>query len=332
MLRAWLTLKLVNGLGSRGIKVLIERFGDPQSVLEADESSLSEVVGPKRAKAIKERRGVNERLISEVETVMREEGIGCLTLSDPDYPPPLKTVPDPPPLLFYLGELRGTPLVGVVGPRRPSAYTLAFVERTVSTLVEEGFGTVSGGASGVDMKIHLSTVQSSGYTVCVLGSGVLKAGEGVLKLLSHPGTLLLSELLPFESATKYTFPLRNRIIAGMSEFLIVPEAGMRSGSLITANHAHRYGREVYAHIRHGSRWEGCSRLVREGKAKPLRSVEEILKPKRTSSSLEEFLKIPRTFDEIARFLGRPSSEVMFLLTDLELKGRLRRQGPFYTMI
>ncbi len=329
-LASWLTLMSVKGLGERSIKLLIQKIGDPVSVLDADEETLRAVVGPVKARAVKERRGVDESKIRAVEMRVREEGIGFLTLTDPNYPGNLRSIPDPPPVVFYMGELRNTPLVGVVGPRRPSLGTLSLVEGLVAYVLRSGYGTVSGGAPGVDIRVHMATVERSGYTLCVLGSGILKAGRHLLRLVERSNAVLLSELTPDAQATRYTFPRRNRIIAALSELLIVPEAGQKSGSLITAGYAFRYGKKIYAYIgENNSRWEGCRRLVSEGKALPFSDPREVFGEVERDHLLE-LLRRPRTFEEIREFLKLPPERLMDALTRLEIEGKVRREGPFYT--
>ncbi|MDQ7081805.1 MAG: DNA-processing protein DprA [Aquificota bacterium] len=118
----------------------------------------------------------------------------------------------------------------------------------------------------VDARVHTATLERGGYTVCVLGSGLLRAKGDLYGRILSSGGLLLSEFPPDEPPSKHTFPRRNRIIAGLSEFLIVPEAGRKSGSLITARHTHRYRREVFVHTGPGGeRWEGCS-WARQGRS------------------------------------------------------------------
>jgi DNA processing protein len=330
-LEPWLTLLSVKGLGPRSVKRLLESLGDPVKVLEAEEEALVPLVGRGKARSIRERHGVDLRRIRETEETVNREGIGVVTLLDPDYPRNLRLLPDPPPLLFYLGELRDTPLVGIVGPRRPSHYTLSLVDLLVSEALGRGYGTVSGGAPGVDTRVHLTTVRGSGYTLCVLGCGLLKAGDRLLKTVVASGGALVSELMPEDPPARYTFPRRNRIIAGLSEFLIVPEAGPKSGSLITVRYARAYRREVFAHTgpERSERWEGCLRIIREGVARPFRKPEEVFGTAERTDTLERFLKTPRTFDEIVLFLGLPPEEVMRRITVLEVEGKVRREGPFY---
>ncbi len=329
-IRPWLILSSIKGIGPKTLKVLIDRFGDPVAVLEAEEDLISEVVGPEKARAIKSRKGVREERIRNTERILQKEDIGAVTLTDPGYPYPLRSLPDPPPVLFYSGILKRTPLVGIVGPRRPSSYTLSLVDSLVSEALRSGYGTVSGGARGVDTRVHLATLKRSGYTVCVLGSGLLKAEGKLLDMILKSGGLLLSEFFPDEPPSRHTFPRRNRVIAGLSEFLVVPEAGRKSGSLITARYAHRYGREVFVHTgQGGERWEGCSALLEEGIGRVFSGPKDIFGVQRCDP-LEDFLKTPRTFEEVLRFLGLPPDEAMSRLTHLELEGKVRREGPFYT--
>ena len=113
---------------------------------------------------------------------------------------------------------------------------------------------------------------------------------------------------------------------------MVPEAGAKSGALITAGYAHSYGKKVYVHIGIGSspNWEGCYRLLKEGKAEPVRGPEDVFGAQRKEGELEEFLKTPRSLAEVASFLEKDTGETLSLLTKLEMEGRVKRVGPFYT--
>jgi len=166
-LQRWLTLKFTRGLGEKRIKRLFSRFGSSESILKADLSSLKSLLGERTAAALRNREGVNPERLDRVLKTVEREGISYVTLESRDYPRRLLDLPDPPPVLFYRGKLRDTPLAGVVGPRKPTAYTVSFVEDTVAKLVRAGYGTVSGGAAGVDSVAHISAFENSGYTVCV---------------------------------------------------------------------------------------------------------------------------------------------------------------------
>ena len=339
-LYGWLVLRSVRGLGEASIKRLYETFGSAERVLSSDLVSLSDVVGKTKAYAILKRRGVDRKSIGEVIKVVEREGLDYVSIEDPEYPESLLELKDPPPVLFFRGSLKDLPLVGVVGTRNPTSYTELLVEELVKDIVEEGFGIVSGGAVGVDSKAHESAIEYGGYTLCVLGYGLMRARHYLVKRIDDGGGAIVSEFLPYERGDRFTFPKRNRIIAILSNFLVVPEAGAKSGALITANISRSYGRRVFVHIGIGrsSNWDGCYRLLREGKAVVFKDAgditghhreESVVSQEEDTDPLLEFLEPPRTFEEILEFLSVPNHEVMSLLTTYELEGKVRRQGAMY---
>ncbi len=331
-LEHWLILKSIRGLGERKIKKLFSLFKSARRILDADEEALAEAVGVRTARAVRSREGVDLRRVEEILNLVEREALGYLTPESEKYPRKLFVLPDPPPLLFYRGALKETPLVAVVGPRRPTTYTLSFTEDTVRKLVSAGYGIVSGGAPGVDSLAHTSAVKNSGYTLCVLGFGLLKARGKLFRRIEESGGTLLSEFLPQEEGSRYTFPKRNRLIAALSDFLILPEAGARSGALITARWCRALGRGVFVHIGIGRSpsWEGCYTLLREGKGELLRDVEDLIgSRKEEDSDLIAFLKTPRSLEEIMEFTARGYGEICALLTELELQGKVRRIGSLF---
>ncbi|EDP76292.1 DNA-processing protein DprA [Hydrogenivirga sp. 128-5-R1-1] len=329
----WLRLKLTKGVGEITLYRLYKTFGGAENILSADYKDLKGCVGESRARAILSG-DFDEKVYEEVLRAVESGSIYVITLEDEEYPSALKRIKDPPPLVFLRGSLRKLPLVGIVGTRKPTPYTLNFVEELVSMAVSRGYGVVSGGAAGVDSKAHLSAVENSGYTLCILGFGILKARGKVFESISESGGALLSEFLPHERGDRHTFPKRNRLIAALSEFIVVPEAGGSSGSLITADHAVKQGKKVYAHIGIGrsSSWDGCYRLVREGKAELIKDGSHVFGVKENSESepLLEFLRIPRSLDDVKTFLGVDDSEALKLLTELELEGKIKRLGSFFS--
>ncbi len=328
----WLVLSSIRGVGERSLKALFERFKGAGSILEADEKELALVVGQAKAKAIKDLKGVDEKKIKDIIKLLTEEDLGAVTIEDKDYPKEFMDLPDSPPVLFYRGNLKGVSCVGVVGPRNPSDYTLSLVDEIVDLAVDRGFGIVSGGAVGVDSRAHLRAVEKSGYTVCILGFGILKARSSLLKRIEKSNGVLISEFLPDQPADKHTFPKRNRLIASLSEFVVIPEASTKSGALITALWADLLGKKVYAHVGIGRspRWRGCVNLIREGKAQIFGEPGQIFGNKVNSrGSLEEFLQTPRTVDEISDFLNLPHSEVFQILIKLEMEGKLTKMGSLY---
>ena len=175
------------------------------------------------------------------------------TPADPDYPALLFAINDPPPVLYYRGQLRlnNTPqlTVGMVGTRRPSAYGKRWTQRISRYLSERGIVIVSGLAAGIDTEAHTSCLQQQGLTVAVLGTGVDVAypqRNQPLQAQIEATGLVVSEYPDGTGPDKAHFPRRNRIIAGLSRATLVTEAPARSGALITARLANDYCREVYA--------------------------------------------------------------------------------------
>lgn len=331
----WLLLRDIKGVGGRTLKLLWERLGSSEAILSAPFKELEEIVGNSKAKAIRTRVGADSKRVERTIHTVEREGINALTLEDDDYPSALKKIPDPPPVIFYRGRISGVPLVGIVGARRPTSYSFVFTEELAKGAVSAGFGVVSGGARGIDSKAHLGAMDSSGYTLCVLGFGILKAEVGIFRRILSSGGCLISELLPEEEADKFTFPKRNRLIAALSEMLIIPEAGAKSGALITANYAVSYGVPVYVHIGIGRspNWEGCYKLVKEGKAQLFRDPEELFSSKASSEGdLLGFLQVPRTLDEILAFAGESTTEVMNKLLSLEVEGKVKKMGAYYMRV
>ncbi len=329
-LRLWLILSQMKGLGERTIKKLWEAFGSPEGILQASHDDLRAVVGERRATLIVRREGVNEEEIERTLKLVYEEGLKAVTLEDEDYPPRLREIPDPPPILFYRGDIRRIKLAGIVGSRRATPYTLNWVRSLVRDMVSHGWGVVSGGARGVDSTAHLSAVEEGGYTVCILGFGLLKAEGFLFRKIEEGGGLVMSEFLPDQQGSGFTFPKRNRIIAALSEFVVVPEAGAKSGALITAEYALRYKRRVYVHIGIGnsSSWDGCYDLIEKG-ARPIKDSSHIINIGDDTDELTEFLKTPRLFEEVVAFMNLSREEVMKKLVDLEIEGRVRRIGSYF---
>ncbi len=332
----WLTLADIKGLGNKSIKNLWKAFGSARRILYSDADTLSQVVGKSKAEAILNREGVREREILSVLKLVEREGINFLTLEDEGYPSQLKEIEDPPPFLFYFGEIKKIKTAGIVGTRKPSGYTVNLTKSSAHKVIEAGMGVVSGGARGVDWLAHEGAIERGGYTVCILGYGLLKTPPYLLNRFIKSNNVLISEFHPEQKGDKYTFPKRNRLIAAMGEFIFIPEAGKGSGSLITANYALKYGKRVYVHIGIGTSdsWEGCYRLIKEGKAELLKDIEEILENTAFGgdNSLINFLKTPRTLEEILRWTGKEFPEVNTLLLNLEMEGRVKRTGSYYQAV
>ena len=246
----WLALTLVPGLGTRNAGKVIARFRTPQAIFRASPSEL-ESAGISGGLARSIVSGCTfEDAVAQQEKMMAA-GAVAVTINDPRYPPLLREVFDPPILLFARGRvelLQGT-MFGVVGTRRPTPYGLAATERLSADLARAGLTIVSGMARGIDTAAHKSTLAAGGDTIAVLGCGVdvvyPAENRNLAADLAAKG-LIISEFPMGSTAFPQNFPIRNRIISGMSAGLLVVEGAQYSGSAITARLAIDQGREVFA--------------------------------------------------------------------------------------
>jgi DNA processing protein len=231
-----LVLRCVRGVGSVGFRKAIDDAG---SAAEA----VRRLSQPAAAEA-------TERA-EQAWTIARARGIAVITLGDPAYPAGLLALEDPPPVLFTLGAgaLFERPAVGVVGARSATAYGLRVTGALVPSLVRQGIAIVSGLALGIDAAAHQAALDAAGSTIAILGTGVdvpyPRENERLYRRVEASG-LLVSEVLPGTPARPGAFPSRNRLIAALSDVVIVVEAGAKSGALITAHVAAAIGRLVGA--------------------------------------------------------------------------------------
>ena len=277
---AWLALKSVPGIGNLLFKRLIDRFGDPLRVKGASIEELQAVrgVSERLARMILSCRAP-EALIRDLDTAL---GAGCrvITLADTDYPDLLREIPDPPPYLFVRGRLPDLPMVAVVGSRNASRYGLTAAHRLSGDLVFSGAAVVSGLARGVDTAAHEGALDRQGLTVAVLGSGLGRIyppeNRNLADKIADNGALV-SEFPYGAGPEAHHFPIRNRIISGVSLGTVVVEAAAKSGSLITARMAAEQNREVFAVP--GSitsfKSSGTHSLIRQG-ARLVETVADIL--------------------------------------------------------
>ena len=246
----WLALKLVPGLGTRTSAKLLDRFRTPQAIFRASRTEL-EAAGISGAVAQSLASGCTFDDAAGQQEKMLATGTVLVTMGDPRYPQPLREIFDPPILLFARGrvELLQTLMLGVVGTRRPTPYGLAVSERVSADLAHAGLTIVSGMARGIDSGAHKGALSVGGDTVAVLGCGadVVYPSEN-RKLAAELAVkgLIVSEFPMGATAFPQNFPIRNRIISGMSVGVLVVEGAQYSGSAITAKLAMDQGREVFA--------------------------------------------------------------------------------------
>lgn len=278
----WLTLYLTPGLGNSAIKRLVERFGDVQNILKTDERVLMGVQGISRDLARKiSKRAYEAKGLEEMEK-MENAGARLLTYTDPDFPPLLREISSPPVCLYRKG--RAFPeeqlFVGVVGSRNPTHYGLRVAREMGMGLARRGAGVASGLARGIDAAAHTGCLDGGGFTIGVLGTGIdvvyPASNQGLYERVMNQG-VVLSEFPMGSPPEPRNFPIRNRIISGLSRGVAVVEATMKSGSLITASFALDQGREVFAVP--GSigsfKSTGTHALIKQG-AKLVENADDIL--------------------------------------------------------
>ena len=277
----WSALHLVPGLGARNALKLIRAFGNPGAVFHASLSELRSC-GIRRAVADAIHSGLSfEDAAGELKKVA-EAGAEIVTFHDPRYPARLKEIYDPPILLYARGrvELLASDSVAIVGSRRPTPYGGSVAEKFGRELSAAGLTVVSGLARGIDSAAHRGALNGSGATVAVMGNGVdvvyPPENRKLIAEVAERG-LVVSEFPMGSTAFPQNFPIRNRIISGLSYGVMVVEAAQYSGSLITARLALDQGREVLAvpgSIASKPSW-GPNLLIKQG-AKLVQQVEDVI--------------------------------------------------------
>ncbi len=289
----------------------------------------------------------------EYEHILVDDAIKIISIEDTAYPPLLKEIFDPPVVLFVRGILDNSrPRVAVVGTRKMTVYGKHMTEDLVGELVQHGVEVVSGLALGIDGIAHKASLSAGGTTIGVLGSGVdrksiyprahYELGETII---DKKGALI-GEYPPGAVPTTYSFPKRNRIVAGISLATLVIEAPEKSGALITTSCSLEYGRDVYAvpHALTSPTGAGPHKLIRDG-AYLVRSAEDILE-NLNLNAFERHIKVQETIpdtsdegqllvllsreplhiDEITRKSTFPGPKVIAMLTVLEMKGKVQNVG------
>jgi len=275
-------LALIPGVGPKVRRALLERFGSPGAVLAASTRQLAQVPGVGGT--------LTSRIVSarsEVDAegeiaLCRRHDVGILIDEDDGYPGVLRQIHDPPGVLFVRGSLvpRDALAIAMVGTRHATHYGLRVASRLAASLARAGLAIVSGMARGIDAAAHRGALEAGGRTVAVLGSGVLNIYPPEHRELAEQiiaQGALLSEAPPRAAPHSGVFPQRNRIISGLCLGVVVVEAGLRSGALITARLAMEQGRDVFAVPgpveSRASR--GCHRLIRDG-AKLVETADDVL--------------------------------------------------------
>ena len=341
-------LHLLPGLGDRRGGRLLREFGTARGVLEQPDR-LESVAGLKVAGRL-----FTPAMDRGVETVLRRCRalcIGVVPWGDPRYPDLLREVHDPPPVLFYQGDLQRwkSRRVAVVGSRRATPIGRRTAERLGRELSRAGVGVWSGLALGVDGAAHLGALDGGGGTVAVLGAGLdfpyPRAHGPLLRRIAKEG-LVLTEFPPGTRPRPHHFPRRNRILAALAEAVLVVEATPGSGALITVDHAQDLGRPVLAvpGSVESEQSRGTNALIRDGAAlvmeardvldylqwgapapDPAFFREDGIGLTRCESRITRLLgQAPVPLEEVLERTGLPPSRVLATLTGLEIADRIRR--------
>jgi DNA processing protein len=348
---SYLTLTHTRGLGPRRIKTLVDAFGSAEAVLNAPKTALLEVegVGPNTYQALSDAKASDwpKQELARAKKL----NVTLLHLEHPAYPIALRSIYDPPSLLYVRGQLPdligATPAsIGIVGTRDASDYARNFTLELARNLAQAGVTVISGLALGIDAAAHSGALQAEGgRTIAVLGSGVDV-------IYPHQNSALASQMMAGHGAVISEYPLgtrplatnfpgRNRIISGLSSGIVVVEAAQRSGALITADYALQEGRTVFAVPGRAAdkRAEGNLGLLKQG-AVLITGAEDILNELNWQTATVQSPRPPQPelepdeaalfkliedretvlLDELALSTGESAAKLLPRLTLLELKG------------
>ncbi len=355
---AMVALNLIGNVGPVRVRQLLEHFGDPAAILGASKRQLLQVksIGEDTAESLANW----EKTVQLDAELKRIEESGCriVTQADAEYPELLRQIYDPPIVLYVKGSLlaKDKNSVAMVGSRLTTHYGMESARKLAYQLAYLGVTVVSGGARGIDSAAHQGALSAKGRTVAVLGTGINYVtppeNARLFEQIAETGALITQ--FPFNRpGDKQSFPIRNRIVAGMTLGTVVVEANLTSGALITANYANEYGRQVFAVPGRidSPRSKGCHDLIKKG-AKLCEDAEDILSefeylfpqtnrpPSPAQTGVLPALELSEneqkaydtlgneeiSIDEVIRKSGLPASAVSVALLSLEMK-RVIRQLP-----
>jgi DNA processing protein len=363
-LGSWLRLSLTPGVGDESARKLLAAFGPPDRIFAQTESALRQVVSATQARHLLNTPDGWAELNRETWEWLQSphaQGVAhaVVTLSDADYPAPLLRIPDPPLMLYALGQtallpqLNAERSLAMVGSRNPTPQGLANARELARSLAGSGLTIVSGMALGIDGAAHDGALLGAGpqalATIAVVGTGLDRVYPRQHRELAHriaQHGLILSEYPLGTPPLNAHFPKRNRLIAGLSQATLVVEAALQSGSLITARQALEQGRDVMAipGSIHSAQAKGCHALIKQG-AKLVESAQDVLEELRLPDpfaqvplaleasstdidSEDELLQLmghdPVGLDALHARCGWPTARLQAQLLELELMGQVGR--------
>jgi DNA processing protein len=353
---ACIALNMLPTMGPVRLRKLLEVFGGPERILGAKRSDLRTIegIGNEVADQITSWENTVD-LAAELQRI-RDFGAEVITAESPVYPRQLREIHAPPIVLYVWGQLteRDQHAIGVIGSRRTSHYGAESAKKLSYQLAYAGLTIVSGLARGIDTAAHQGALAAKGRTIAVIGSGLMKLyppeNAALAEKIRDGNGAIVSEFSMEIEPDRQTFPMRNRIISGWSHGILVVEAGLNSGALITASQAIEQGRSVYAvpgHI-NAPTAQGSNRLIQQG-AKLVMDASDILDdlhillPEKQQLPATSVRSLPplssderrvydainpteTAIDQIAMTCELPSATVSSVLLRLELK-RLVKQLP-----
>lgn len=348
-IRFWLGLNNIPDIKGAVYKKLIRNFGCASNVFKAPIEELSAAAGLKTAQEIKSFN--NWKKIDREIELLKRHNASVVSINDKNYPKNLLSINDPPDYFYIKGDINEDDelAIAVVGTRTPSYYGTAVAEKIAQELAQCGVTVISGLARGIDSAGHKGALSVSGRTIAVLGCGIdiVYPGENkkLFEEISENGAVI-SEFPIGTPPLPHNFPMRNRIISGLSLGVLVVEASLRSGSLITARLALEYNRDVFCipGTVTSERSKGTNKLIKEG-AKLVESAKDILEDfckirenrKKEDKGNNPFLskeeaKIlallegePLQIDTIIQKTNQSPAVVNTLLLEMEIKGLITQQ-------
>ena len=361
---ALIAMNRVTGLGAITAKRMAERFGSLAAAFEASESDLRTVVGigPDRAQQFWS--DLQQARADDELARAAKKGVKLVTWEDPGYPALLKQIADPPLVLYVAGSVEALdrPAVAIIGTRRPTVYGRDCARRFGYQLASSGYMVASGLALGIDAEAHTGAVQAKGVSVAVLGGALdrlfPKENAGLARAMIECGGAVVSEYPFGRQPDRQTFPMRNRIVSGLSRGVLVVEAPFNSGTMITVSQALDQNRSVMAVPGRidSPASQGCHKLLREGArlatcaddvieelqdlmagmrqatktrpAEPARSAQTERPPESVLTPEERAVLVQLgvdgvSVDEVVRASGLDAGKVNALLVGLQIKRHVR---------
>lgn len=361
-LRVLTALSIIPGFGCRRVFNLLKHTEDPEEIFRLSKRQLRTVEGIGEASALSLLSFDDWDKVDEIIAATEKSGSKIITMADPDYPPLLKQIYDPPVLFWLRGnpEALSKPGVAVVGTRNTSAYGRNMAEKLTGELADQGMCIFSGLAYGIDSIAHKTALEHDAPTVAVLGSGIdnlyPKENTGLANNIVKSGGAVITEYPLGTNPDAVNFPVRNRIVSGMSLGVLVVESGIKGGSMITADLGLDQNREVFAvpHPLGNPSGTGCNFLIKRGAAKLVQTVDDILeellveysgdeqseiqneppKPnwrdqdldKRSAKICEALEKQAYQIDDLSEELGINTSQLLVTLLQLEMEGLVQQRA------